>query len=147
MCACGHVHICVCMCVSVYVCVSVRESVYVCEQKVGLGYPQSRWTRVPSVQTPRPPGPSPAPQARGRVSGEKGPRDPRLQGGEEWAAVPPRQQTGDSFGDTDAKVPHQREERLTEGLDEAKNIFQVRLKHMRRGNQERGKVRKLDSQS
>ena len=60
---------------------------------------------------------------------------------------PPRQQTGDSFGDTDAKVPHQREERLTEGLDEAKNIFQVRLKHMRRGNQEQGKVRKLESQS
>lgn len=58
---------------------------------------------MPSVQMPCPPDLSPTPQVPGRVSGEKGPRDPRLQGGEEWAAVPPRQQTGDSFGDNDTK--------------------------------------------
>lgn len=49
-----------------------------------------------------PSGPSPAPQASGRVSGEKGPRGPRLPGAEEWAMVPPRE-IGDSFGDTDAE--------------------------------------------
>lgn len=40
-----------------HVCVSVRERVCVCEQKVGRGSPQSRWTRIPSIQTSCPPGP------------------------------------------------------------------------------------------
>ena len=50
-----------------------------------------------------PSGPSPAPQAPGRVSGEKGSGGPRRPGAEERAAVPPRQEIGDSFGDTDAE--------------------------------------------
>ena len=86
---CVHVGMCTFVCEYARVCVSVRESVYVCEQKVGLGSPQSLWTWMPSVQMLCPPDLSPTPQVPGRVSGEKGPRDPRLQGGKEWAAVPP----------------------------------------------------------